>query len=71
MAILKITIFILIPFISLTLFTSYFLFGDYNQHNYKKATFILLRMLGSMFRGTIENLDYDNLQKSELIGFEK
>lgn len=44
----------------MTLFTSYFLFGDYNYNDFKKATFILLRLLGSVFRGTIENNDFEN-----------
>jgi hypothetical protein len=56
----------LVPFIAMTLFTSYFLFGDFSLPDFKKISFMLLRILGSIFRGTIENEDFNTeFNKSE------
>jgi hypothetical protein len=64
-SILKITIFLLTPFVTMTLFTSYFLFGDFTIPDFKKIAFLSLRILGSIFRGTIENEDFEDSIKSD------
>ena len=55
---LSFSICVIFPYIMISMFISYFMFGDFHNKYYKNLTFIFLKVLQSLFRGTIDNKDY-------------
>lgn len=55
---LPFSICVIFPYIMITMFISYFMYGDFYNNYYKNLTFIFLKVLQSFFRGTIDNKDY-------------
>ena len=55
-----IAIFIAIPFIIFTSIYTYYIFGDYAAYYYKDFSFHFTKAATAIFRGMIDNKDYDN-----------
>ena len=56
----KFSLFILLQFILLSTIYTYFIFGDFSGIHYRKYSFHVIKSITSMFRGSIDNNDYDN-----------
>lgn len=59
--IFSVTVAITIPFMAITVVFTYFMFGDYSQGYYSRFDFHIAKTLSSIFRGMIDNTDYDPL----------
>ncbi len=49
----------LLLFISFSTFASFYIFGDFALIYYKQLSFILLKVIGMISRGTLDNIDYE------------
>lgn len=47
------------PFLMISMFVSFFMFGDFYHSFYKKLSFIFAKVLQSFFRGSLDNKDYN------------
>lgn len=59
---------IIFPFLMITMYVSYFMFGDYYNHSQsysKRLTFIFLKTIQIFFRGSFDYMDY-SIQLTEL-----
>lgn len=47
------------PFLMISMYVSFFMYGDFYQSFYKKLSFIFAKVLQSFFRGSLDNKDYN------------
>lgn len=62
----------LLPFILISMFISYMMFGDYYITHYRELMFAFLKVLQSFFRGSLDHIDYpeaDIFKTREIIFF--
>ncbi|MCQ2820399.1 MAG: hypothetical protein MJ252_24300 [archaeon] len=56
---------IIIPFILVSFFASYMLFGYYNYREYGHLTFIFSKVIQSLFRGSLDHSEFFNEKKNK------
>lgn len=49
-----------ICFLLISVFSSYFLFGDFSLYYYKNYAFMFIKVLQSFWRGSMDNIDHDS-----------